>query len=71
MPYLTSIPTILSNAVIIPIVLIASGMGGHEMFPYFAATVGLGEIIACGILGTVLVAYIEKHRSVKAVLFGD
>ncbi|MBQ4353264.1 MAG: QueT transporter family protein [Clostridia bacterium] len=70
LPYLASLPTILSNAVIIPLVLIASGVGGQNMFFYFAATVGIGEIIACGVLGTILIAYIEKHHSAKAMLFG-
>lgn len=70
LPYLSSIPTILSNAVIIPFVLIASGVGGWNMFPYFAATVGLGEVIACGLLGTILVLYLEKHRSARTMLFG-
>ena len=68
-PYLASIPTILSNAIIIPVVLIASGVGGWDLFPYFAATVGLGEVIACGILGTVLVVYMEKHPSARKMLF--
>ena len=69
LPYLASIPTILSNAAIIPVVLIASGVGGWDMFPYFAATVGLGEVIACGVLGTVLIAYMEKHPSSRKMLF--
>ncbi len=69
LPYLASIPTILSNAIIIPVVLIVSGVGGWELFPYFAATVGLGEIIACGVLGTVLVVYMEKHPSARKMLF--
>lgn len=69
LPYLASIPTILSNAIIIPVVLIVSGVGGWNMFPYFAATVGLGEIIACGVLGTVLVVYMEKHPSARKMLF--
>lgn len=69
-PYLSSIPTILSNAIIIPVVLIASGVGGWNMFLYFAATVGLGEVIACGVLGTILVVYLEKHRSARTMLFG-
>lgn len=69
LPYISSIPTILSNAVIIPIVLIASGAGGWNMFPYFAATVGLGEVIACGVLGTALVVYLEKHPSSRKMLF--
>ena len=71
LPYVSSVPTIISNTLLIPIVLILSGLGGWNMFAYFALTVGIGEVISCGVLGTLLVAYIEKHRSVKAVLFGD
>lgn len=69
MPYLASLPTILSNAVIIPIVLIFSGVGGWNMLPYFMATVALGEIIACGIFGTVLVFYFKRHPQTCTVLF--
>ena len=68
-PYLASIPTIASNAVIIPAVLILQGIGGWNMFPYFALTVGIGEVIACGVFGTVLVAYFEKHTNHKKMLF--
>ena len=68
-PYLSSIPTILSNAIIIPIVLIASGLGGISMFPYFAFTVGLGEVISCGIIGTILAVYLKKHQTVSSMLF--
>lgn len=70
LPYLSSIPTILSNVLIIPTVLIYSGAGSWSMFPYFAVTVGLGEVLACGGLGTILVAYLEKHRSTRTMLFG-
>lgn len=69
-PYLASLPTIISNAIIIPFVLIVSGIGGWEMFPYFALTVGLGEIISCGVLGTLIILYMEKHRSTRTMLFG-
>ena len=68
-PYLASISTIAANAVIIPAVLILQGIGGWNMFPYFALTVGIGEIIACGVLGTVLIAYFEKHTNHKKMLF--
>lgn len=70
-PYISSLPTILSNVVIIPVVLISSGVGGWNLFPYFVATVGLGEIIACGILGTVLIVYLKKHPSSRKMLFGN
>ena len=69
-PYLASLPTIISNAIIIPCVLIVSGIGGWEMFPYFVLTVGLGEIISCGVLGTLIILYMEKHRSTRTMLFG-
>lgn len=68
-PLLSSIPTIVSNAVIVPIVLIMSGVGGVNMFPYFALTVGLGEVISCGILGTILAVYMKKHPRVSQALF--
>lgn len=68
-PLLSSIPTIVSNAVIIPIVLIMSGVGGVNMFPYLALTVGLGEVISCGILGTILAVYMKKHPRVSQALF--
>ena len=68
-PLLSSIPTIVSNAVIIPIVLIMSGVGEMSSFPYFALTVGLGEVISCGILGTVLAVYMKKHPRVSQALF--
>lgn len=68
-PYLASIPTIVSNALIIPCVLIISGIGGWEMFPYFVLTVGIGEVISCGVFGTLIIRYFEKHRSTKTMLF--
>ena len=68
-PLLSSIPTIVSNAVIVPIVLIMSGVGGVNMFPYIALTVGLGEVISCGILGTILAVYMKKHPRVSQALF--
>ncbi len=67
-PILSSIPTIVSNAIIIPIVLIMSGVGDITMFPYFALTVGLGEVISCGILGTALAVYIKKHEKISKLL---
>lgn len=69
-PYFSSVPTVVSNAAIIPAVLILSGLGGWNMFPYFALTVGVGEIISCTVFGTLLVFYLEKHRSVRTMLFG-
>ena len=61
--YLSSIPTIVSNMIIIPAVLVLSGVGGWDLFPYFVLTVGAGEIISCGILGIGLeVVFLRRHR---------
>ncbi len=67
--YAAFVPTVVSNMLIVPAVLIVSGIGGWNMFPYFALTVGLGEVISCGILGNLLIWYFEKHERTTAVVF--
>lgn len=59
---LASIPPILSNTIIVPFVLkyaygLPAGLG------YFVFTVGVGEIVSCGILGTVLLLYLQKYEN--------
>ncbi len=67
-PYTASIPNIISNTVIIPFVLILSGFGGWNMLPYFALTVGVGEIVSCGIFGTALVFCFEHRKDLLRYL---
>ncbi len=69
--FLAPIPTIVANGTIIPVVLIVSGIGTWDLLLYFVLTVSLGEIIACGILGTALTLYLKKHRSIRTMLFGS
>ena len=52
-PYLAPIPPILANTIIVPFVL-KYAYGTEGMLWYFMATVGIGEVIVCGILGTLL-----------------
>lgn len=57
---LALLPPIVSNTLIIPFVLkfaygIPSGLW------YFILTVGVGEIISCGVLGTLLYRYLKKY----------
>ncbi|MBQ7921506.1 MAG: QueT transporter family protein [Clostridia bacterium] len=59
-PYAASIPTILSNTIIIPGVLILSGFYPPEAYPITCLTVGIGEVISCGLFGTVLIWYLRK-----------
>ena len=59
--WLVPIPTILSNALIIPFVLrYTYGIPGS--IGYFMLTVGAGEIISCGVIGMLLLISLEKHR---------
>ena len=58
-PPLAVIPPILSNTIIIPFVLsYAYGIEGSIF--YFMLTVGIGEIISCGILGILLYNTLKK-----------
>lgn len=57
--WLVPLPPILSNTIIVPWVLrFAYGM--NEAIPYMMLTVGVGEIISCGILGMILLFALEK-----------
>lgn len=59
--YLVSLPTVISNTLIIPFVL-SYVYGVGETIPYLMLTVGVGEIISCSILGTVLLTALEPYR---------
>ena len=53
MPYLLAVPPIFANACIIPWVLkVAYHLS--ETYWYFFITVGLGEVISCGVFGIIL-----------------
>jgi len=64
--WLVPIPTILSNTIIIPFVL-RFAYGIPNSIAYFMLTVGVGEIISCGVLGMLLLVALEKHRY---IIFG-
>ena len=60
-PICALIPPILSNAVIIPPIL-RYGYGIEGSIWYFALTVGIGELLSCGILGAILYAALKKAK---------
>ena len=60
-PILAWIPSVLSNMIIVPIVL-QRVYGVPDAFWYLMLTVGIGEVIACGILGYPLF-HVEKQIS--------
>ncbi len=62
--WLCTIPNIVSNTIIVSIVCYICYTPVSEqnisIIPFYAATIGIGEIISCGILGTVLLFSCEK-----------
>lgn len=59
--WLAPLPPILANILVVPPILayvyqLPGGLG------YFALTVGIGEIISCGILGLLLLLSLEKYK---------
>lgn len=62
--YLAPIPPILANTIIIPIVL-KNVYAIDGALWYLCLTVGIGEVLSCGVLGTVLYRYVEKTKLFK------
>lgn len=60
-PIYALIPPILSNAIIIPPILrFAYGIEGSLW--YFALTVGIGELLSCGVLGYLLYSILKRNN---------
>jgi uncharacterized membrane protein len=66
--FLVTIPPVLSNALIIPFVLrYAYGLtyvvkGVDVSIPFQALTVGVGEIVSCCVLGSLLIKVLSPYR---------
>lgn len=61
--WLAPVPPIIANVLIIPPVLhFAYGIPGG--IPFFMLTVGIGEVISCGILGMLLLFLLQKYRHI-------
>ncbi len=71
-PRLSPIPTVVSNAVLIPIVLMLAGYipAKAPMYLVTLLTVALGELLSCGVLGNFLIQYLHKRPKIKRKLFG-
>ncbi len=59
--YLVCVPPILANSLIIPWVL-KFAYGAEDMVPFMMLTVGIGEILAVGVLGNILLLTLERSR---------
>ena len=60
-PWLAPLPTIVANMVIIPPVL-RYAYGAEGTLPFFALTVGAGELVCAGILGVILAKALKKYK---------
>lgn len=60
--FLAPAPPILANTVVVPFVL-RFGYGVGLPIPFMMLTVGIGEIISCGILGMILYAALKKYTN--------
>ena len=59
--WLTPLPPIMANTLIVPFVL-AYVYQLEGTIPYFMLTVGIGEVISCGVLGLLLQKVLERYR---------
>jgi len=59
--WLAPLPPILANVLIVPFVL-AYVYQFEGSIPYFMLTVGIGEIISCGILGMLLLNVLQRYQ---------
>lgn len=59
--YLVSLPPIVSNAVIVPWVL-RYAYHMPDAIPYMMLTVGVGEIVSCGVLGQLLISTLKARN---------
>ena len=59
--WLVCLPPIAANMAVIPWVL-RYAYGSEAMIPYATVTVGIGEILAIGVLGSVLLTALERYK---------
>lgn len=59
--YLAILPPILSNTLIVPFIL-RYAYGINLPIPIMMLTVGIGEIISCGVFGLILYTALQKHK---------
>lgn len=59
--WLAPLPPIIANTLIVPFVL-AYVYRFEGSIPYFMITVGIGEVISCGILGMLVLKVLQKYK---------
>ncbi len=60
--WLAPLPPILANTLTVPFVL-TYAYGVPDGIPFLMLTVGVGEVLSCGVLGLALLKALEKYRA--------
>lgn len=61
--FLCTLPPVISNAIIIPLVLKYAYVGVDGSLPFLALTVGTGEFISCVLFGSILITALLPVRN--------
>lgn len=63
LPVLAPLSPILANTVIVPFIL-HFGYGIALPIPFLMLTIGIGEILSCGVLGIILYTALKKYKNI-------
>ena len=61
--FLVPLPPIISNTLIVPFVL-KFGYGVPLPIPFMMLTVGIGEVISCGLLGIIVLFSLDRYKHI-------
>ncbi len=62
-PVLGPVPPIAANTIIVPFVLFY-GYGVNLPIPFMMLTVGIGEVLSCGVLGLILYSALKRYQTI-------
>ena len=65
LPLLAPLPPILANTIVVPLVL-RFGYSVNLPIPFMMLTVGIGEILSCGVLGIILYAALRRYKNLRS-----
>jgi len=61
--WLAPVGPVVSNTIIVPLVL-SSVYGVKDTLWFLCLTVGIGEVLSCGVLGMILLLTLEKYKNI-------
>ena len=61
--FLVPLPPIIANTLVVPFVLFY-GYGVNLPIPFMMLTVGVGEVVSCGVIGLILLFALDRYKGV-------